>query len=180
MVIKIVDLQSESGGRFVYTANSQRALWQKWEVDFQDFVNYMCTRVFRDLTPDERSTYNVTDPTPVCSRFGNLAREWTSDSSFCYGADFGIHPNPLVAPTEGSFVTLPVLTCRLPVYRYGLPDPVISRRVVMAMRSDLLVETSLISSWRPSFRILTMLRATTGIMGTCSEGTAMVHSTPCG
>jgi WD40 repeat protein len=37
-----------------------------WDADYRDFVAYACTRVFRDLTEEERQQYNIADKTPTC------------------------------------------------------------------------------------------------------------------
>lgn len=37
-----------------------------WDMDYHNFVNYACTRVFRDLTEEERRMYSITDSTPTC------------------------------------------------------------------------------------------------------------------
>lgn len=42
-----------------------------WYVNSTDFINYACTRVVRDFTPEERQTYGITDTTPTCPQFGS-------------------------------------------------------------------------------------------------------------
>ena len=37
-----------------------------WDVDYQTTMQYLCARLLRDFTPDERAQYGITDTTPTC------------------------------------------------------------------------------------------------------------------
>jgi WD40 repeat protein len=39
-----------------------------WDTDFHDTIRYLCTRLRRDLTAEERATYNIVDETPTCPK----------------------------------------------------------------------------------------------------------------
>jgi hypothetical protein len=45
-----------------------------WETDWREFVEYACTRVFWDLTADERAQYGITDDTPTCPQSAEEGR----------------------------------------------------------------------------------------------------------
>jgi len=41
-----------------------------WDTDYRDFVDYACTRIFRDdLDENERIKYGITDTEPTCPQF---------------------------------------------------------------------------------------------------------------
>jgi WD40 repeat protein/serine/threonine protein kinase len=44
-----------------------------WERDLEAFLDFACSRVFRDLTPDERHRLGIVDDTPTCEHFGSLS-----------------------------------------------------------------------------------------------------------
>jgi WD40 repeat protein len=37
-----------------------------WDVDYQDTVRYLCSKLLRDFTDQERKQYNLLDNTPTC------------------------------------------------------------------------------------------------------------------
>lgn len=46
-----------------------RAAVRSWILSWWDFVDYACTRVFRDLTDGERAQYGIEDDVPTCPQF---------------------------------------------------------------------------------------------------------------
>jgi WD40 repeat protein len=65
-------------GRYALTG-SRDGTARLWDTDYRDFINFACTRVFRDFTYGEgdfRDTgnewrlYGVSDDTPTCPKFG--------------------------------------------------------------------------------------------------------------
>jgi len=52
-------------GRWVITG-SWDGTARLWDTDWHDFVDYACTRVFRDLTDEERQQYGINDDAPTC------------------------------------------------------------------------------------------------------------------
>jgi hypothetical protein len=49
----------------VLTANYEDGA-ELWETDYHDTLRRVCARLNRDLTPDERTQYGVTDTSPTC------------------------------------------------------------------------------------------------------------------
>jgi WD40 repeat protein len=41
-----------------------------WDVDYHDTVRFACSRIWRDLTDDERAEYGITDKAPTCAGAG--------------------------------------------------------------------------------------------------------------
>ena len=54
-------------GRLVATASGDRTI-RLWNVDYHDTIRYLCSRLLRDFTDDERSQYGITDNDPTCAR----------------------------------------------------------------------------------------------------------------
>jgi WD40 repeat protein len=55
-------------GQTILSASADHTL-RLWDVDYQDFIDYACDHVFRDLTITERSEYGITDNDPTCPQF---------------------------------------------------------------------------------------------------------------
>ena len=58
-------------GRFVLTG-SQDITARLWDAAYRDFTAYACTRVFRDLMPEERTQFGIADDAPTCPQFAPL------------------------------------------------------------------------------------------------------------
>ena len=39
-----------------------------WDVDYHTTMQYLCSRLLRDFTGDERKQYGITDTTPTCPK----------------------------------------------------------------------------------------------------------------
>jgi hypothetical protein len=39
-----------------------------WDVDYHTTMAYLCSRLLRDLTDDERMQYGISDTTPTCPK----------------------------------------------------------------------------------------------------------------
>ena len=39
-----------------------------WDVDYHDTIRYLCSRLLRDFTDDERAQYGITDKEPTCPK----------------------------------------------------------------------------------------------------------------
>ena len=37
-----------------------------WDLDYQDTISALCSRMVRDLTDEERAQYGITDKEPTC------------------------------------------------------------------------------------------------------------------
>jgi len=67
------DIGSLSGGAFspddkyVLTGASD-GIARMWFVDLQDEIQYLCSRLTRNFTDEERKAYNITDNTPTCPK----------------------------------------------------------------------------------------------------------------
>ena len=42
-----------------------------WDVDYHTTMQYLCSRLLRDFTDDERAQYGITDTTPTCPKNQN-------------------------------------------------------------------------------------------------------------
>jgi WD40 repeat protein len=49
-------------GKLVLTGSAD-ATARLWSLDYQSLMDDTCAHIFRDLTPNERSTYEISDPT---------------------------------------------------------------------------------------------------------------------
>jgi WD40 repeat protein/energy-coupling factor transporter ATP-binding protein EcfA2 len=59
-----------TSGRFVFAAlNISKGPVTFWEIDYNAFINYACTRLDRDLTSQERQQFQIPDPEPTCPQF---------------------------------------------------------------------------------------------------------------
>ncbi len=52
-------------GYFVLTAGGD-SVARVWDVDYHTTTNYLCSRLLRDLSDDERAQYGITNITPTC------------------------------------------------------------------------------------------------------------------
>ena len=55
-----------SDDQWLYSASRDGTV-RAWEVHYEDAVQYVCARVVRDLTDEERSKYNILDHDRSCS-----------------------------------------------------------------------------------------------------------------
>ena len=55
-------------GKWILTAGGEGA--RLWDTDIHDTKRTACAQLQRDLTPEERQTYGITDTTPVCAGLG--------------------------------------------------------------------------------------------------------------
>lgn len=54
-------------GKTVLTGSADKTA-RMWYADYQDTINYVCSRLVRDFSGDERAQYNIARETQVCSR----------------------------------------------------------------------------------------------------------------
>jgi WD40 repeat protein len=52
--------------QWIYSASEDDTV-RAWEVRYQDTIQYVCSRVIRDLTDQERTQYNITDQDRSCA-----------------------------------------------------------------------------------------------------------------
>jgi WD40 repeat protein len=52
-------------GKYILTGSDDKTA-RLWDVDYHTTMQYLCSRLLRDLTPDERAQYGITDTTPTC------------------------------------------------------------------------------------------------------------------
>jgi WD40 repeat protein len=61
------------GGQKIITGSMDGTI-RTWITDYNDLLDYACTRIGKDLTPDERSRYGISDQEPICPQFGTQAQ----------------------------------------------------------------------------------------------------------
>ena len=54
-------------GRFVLTGDIEAAY--RWRSTLDEVTKFTCAQLSRDLTPEERALYNITDKAPICPNF---------------------------------------------------------------------------------------------------------------
>ena len=54
-------------GRYVLTTSGDGSA-RLWDTDYHDTIAYLCGRLLRDLTSNERAQYNITDTAPTCPK----------------------------------------------------------------------------------------------------------------
>jgi len=52
-------------GKFILTANEDNTA-RLWLIDLDDSIQAVCAMLTRDLTPEERAQYGITDDGPTC------------------------------------------------------------------------------------------------------------------
>ena len=52
-------------GQRIATASGDHTV-RLWDVDYHDTIRYLCARLLRDFTPEERTQYGITDTAPTC------------------------------------------------------------------------------------------------------------------
>jgi WD40 repeat protein/transcriptional regulator with XRE-family HTH domain len=53
-------------GKYILTASLDKTA-RRWPIDYHDTIRALCAELTRDLTPEERSQYGITNPEPTCS-----------------------------------------------------------------------------------------------------------------
>jgi WD40 repeat protein len=56
-----------SDSRNIITGDTQSAMI--WQIKLDDVIAFTCAQLTRDLTPEERAIYNITDDIPTCAKF---------------------------------------------------------------------------------------------------------------
>jgi len=54
-------------GKFIATASDDGTA-RLWDVDYHTTMEYLCSRLLRDFTDEERIQYNITDHEPTCRK----------------------------------------------------------------------------------------------------------------
>lgn len=54
-------------GKFIVTAGDD-GLVRLWDVDYHATIQYLCSRLLRDFTDEERAQYNIMDNMPTCPK----------------------------------------------------------------------------------------------------------------
>jgi WD40 repeat protein/serine/threonine protein kinase/DNA-binding XRE family transcriptional regulator len=57
-------------GRYILTGSDDKTA-RLWDVDYHTTMQYLCSRLLRDFTPEERAQYGITDMTPTCPQNQN-------------------------------------------------------------------------------------------------------------
>ncbi|MEZ4668769.1 MAG: TIR domain-containing protein [Anaerolineae bacterium] len=65
---EVLDAEFSPNGKRIVTASGDSTA-RIWDTDYHDFIAYACTRVFRDLTTEERQQYGITNNQPTCPQF---------------------------------------------------------------------------------------------------------------
>ena len=60
-------------GRRIVTTSLDKTV-RTWIADYNDLLDYACSRVGRDLLPEERILYGIEDQEPTCPQFGNQSQ----------------------------------------------------------------------------------------------------------
>jgi WD40 repeat protein len=60
-------------GKRIVTTSLDKTI-RTWIADYNDLLAYACTLVGRDLTPEERVLYGVSEQDPTCPQFGNQSQ----------------------------------------------------------------------------------------------------------
>jgi predicted NACHT family NTPase len=54
-------------GKFIVTAGDD-GMVRYWDVDYKATIQYLCSRLLRDFSDEERAQYNITDNTSTCPK----------------------------------------------------------------------------------------------------------------
>ncbi len=68
-------------GRYILTGSPDKTA-RLWDVDYHTTVDYLCNRLSRDFSTDERQQYDISDTAPTCSKFA--ASDISSSSALFY------------------------------------------------------------------------------------------------
>jgi WD40 repeat protein len=52
-------------GKYILTASGDKTA-RLWHTDYHDAIHHVCGLLSRDLTPEERTQYGITDRQPTC------------------------------------------------------------------------------------------------------------------
>ena len=52
-------------GKYIVTGSVDKTA-KIWDTDYRDTISWACSRLTRDLTPEERTQYLITDQEPTC------------------------------------------------------------------------------------------------------------------
>lgn len=63
---KVLSINFSPDGRFIASGSADGTIGI-WHTDYQDFVNYACQQLNRDLTEEERLRYEIQTNSPACS-----------------------------------------------------------------------------------------------------------------
>jgi len=62
---RVRDVAFSPDGKFILTASNDNTA-RLWITDIQDTINAICTLLTRDLTLEERTQFDISDPGPTC------------------------------------------------------------------------------------------------------------------
>ena len=68
----VIDVDFSPDGKYALTGSADQTA-QLWDIDPNDTIQWACAHLTRDLTPEERTRYFITDDTPTCQNLGQGA-----------------------------------------------------------------------------------------------------------
>jgi len=69
----VTSVNFTSDGKRIVTTSLDKSV-RTWITDYNDLLAYACSRVGRDLTPEERILYGIADQDPTCPQFGEQSK----------------------------------------------------------------------------------------------------------
>jgi WD40 repeat protein len=80
-------------GKYILTGSDDKTA-RLWDVDYHTTLQYLCSRLLRNFTPDERAQYGITDTTPTCPPNQNSSVA-PSECSFFESRSYELHTSKL-------------------------------------------------------------------------------------
>ena len=63
--VMVNSIRFSPDGKYVLTGSNDN-MARLWDVDYHTTMQYLCSRLLRDFSDDERAQYGITDTTPTC------------------------------------------------------------------------------------------------------------------